>query len=855
MLTSAALPALRGPTLNQIPTRQIQQVRRASAPPSHWLLWLCACLLSTATVRADEVLHSDFDLAGWANRGVVSLASDHFDMGSLRRLLDGSESTSVRAEVDGEVILSLSFTPPQFVRKVALVPGDSASYAVRLELLDDRGERSVFGETVVSGGNLAMFRPVDKRISAVELHVESLELERVLQLAEVRVGGEITVQGLSLINVPDDLPEGGDFTPRVLGTDSLGGFPDLSAFAQVLVTPARAIEQVSKGTYTARVVGPIALAPRLLTLEGPMRSVMVRSKRAAPPEPKILPGYRQVQLSLEGQPPLRVLRRMPGESSPTAVGVSFGHSFYDERVEPGMAYLYSVEEVDRFGNAVTLASPEARVRTRTRPAYGLVDVGRCPVLVTLYVDSFDRAGTAPGEALRIVESIEAARGFLYRHGLGKPVLDISYLEVRGPTPPTAGPSMAGIEASLRDLGVRPSDFAVIYAVSNDLVGAHGNFTLMGGAGGAMGRGPGVPTPPGALGPDPDMAWAFVHEMRHVLSGRLAPAAGDLAQPSGDFAADFRVGPLGAFRGQLLDLGEAWDGQALLARNSAWWDRTPSPWRRPFEIIDSDEDGLADNDPRLPIDELRLGTSAHAIDTDGDGLEDFFEVAAGVYSGSNPRLADTDGDGIPDGKDPWPLSDFAGTIPYGNEPVRLASGPDVSLPTVLLSACWNESGLLLDVTTPYVADVYLDLDGSGALGRWESDVDVGLPGTPAGDVWCGPARISLRAHHGPTGVFVGSRRVEGALVSATVRPGNVRLRAVLPAVLGPGAADVTVAPGAQRAPGLRLAAGQLIGLALTVRRAEPDGSNPFEAFPAGSPWQSLFETHRLMDAVLGAKPSR
>jgi hypothetical protein len=803
--------------------------------------------IAPASIRAQEQVHSEFDLMGWLDLGRVSVASDHFGGQNLRLLLDGSPSTSVTTQSTGGVLVTVAFARPQYVRKVAIRPGDAASYAVRLSIVPQDGERRVFGEIPVATATEAVFRPIDERVTAVELFIESLEIDARVTLADLRIGGELSIRSLELENVPATLPEGGSFVPRVYGTDSLGGRPDLSMFAILRTKRAHAIEQTSKGRYTVRVTGPIDVVPQMGDLDGDITSLLVQALVAAPPKPEILPGHSAVQLHLDAPPPLRVFRRGQGERSAVPLGITFGTTYYDEDVEPGTAYNYSVARVDRFGNAVSKISKEERVRTRTRPTYGMHEVGRCPVLVALYVDSF----ADDGEIDRIVASIEEARAFLYRHGLGKPVLDVSYMAVSGPTPSTDGPSMAGIEADLRDLGVRSGDFAIIYAVSNDFSGSHANFLMFGSAGGAMGRGPGVATPEGALGPDPDVAWAFVHEIRHVLASRVGPAAGADALASGDLAQDFRFGPLGTARDRPLDLGEAWDGQAELATLSDWWDQAPRPWRLPFDIIDSDDDGLADADPRLPFDEERFGSSALSADTDGDGLDDLQEAAAGLYAGSDPAQSDTDGDGLLDGVDPWPLSDFTGVIPYGTEPVALASGPRADNPDILLAACWTEESLVIEVTTPYAADVFVDLDGSGDLGRWESDTDTGTDGAPGSDVWCGPARLTLRAHQLPTGVFVGSRRVDQAAVVATDRPGSVRLTAVLPAALGPGATDVTHVPGSVQAPGLRLEAGRVLGLAITVRPSRADERTPFRAHVTGGPWVSLFETHRLLDAVLEA----
>ncbi|HZM00734.1 MAG TPA: hypothetical protein VFD43_10825, partial [Planctomycetota bacterium] len=553
-----------------------------------------------------------------------------------------------------------------------------------------------------------------------------------------------------------------------------------------------------------------------------------------------------VELELEGAPPFEVFRRNAGEISEVSLGRAETRRFHDDTVQPGVAYAYSVRRVDRFDNPLSGRGHEVRVRTWSRLPPGWVDVGRIPVLVALFSDSLsaeERAG--------IRASAERAVQFVYRHSLGRIVLDLTFFEVSGPTPVTTGPTMLGIEQRLRQLGLRDDQFAVVYAVAGDLSGDFAGFRILGDGVGVMGRGARVPTPPGAMGPDPAFAWSFVHEVRHAFAA-MPGAAGP--QPSGHFAED--LGPqdtLGAWRGRPFDAGDAWDGQAWLLAEVPVWNQLGRPWKRPLEVLDTDADGLPDADPRLPLDEERFGSDPERADTDGDGLGDLAEAAAGLYRGSDPDRPDTDGDGLIDGVDPWPLSDFAGRIRWGTQARPLASLPtraDPQAPPVELLAAWTESTLLLEIYTERPCDAFLDLDGSGRLGRWETDVDIGRPGQPAADVWAGPAGIALRAHHAPVGVFVGGKPVPGGRVSATRQPdGRWKLLAALPRALGPGAADVYVPPEAQAAAGLRLGAGTVLGLAVTLRPSRPDDPEPFVAMPADGGWMSLFETHRLMDAEL------
>jgi hypothetical protein len=67
----------------------------------------------------------------------------------------------------------------------------------------------------------------------------------------------------------------------------------------------------------------------------------------------------------------------------------------------------------------------------------------------------------------------------------------------------------------------------------------------------------------------------------------------------------------------------------------------------------------DNGGNLRISDAVIGTVLP--DTDGDGIDDFTEIA----NGTNPFLTDTDGDGVPDGQDAFPLDPTRSSIPNPN----------------------------------------------------------------------------------------------------------------------------------------------------------------------------------------------
>ncbi|MGB6123266.1 MAG: hypothetical protein WBG80_15275 [Bacteroidota bacterium] len=141
-------------------------------------------------------------------------------------------------------------------------------------------------------------------------------------------------------------------------------------------------------------------------------------------------------------------------------------------------------------------------------------------------------------------------------------------------------------------------------------------------------------------------WLMLHEFHHQL-GALLEASGHPEYHHADRPWEMP----GRF-------GEDFDFNAQIIRNAAheWWDHLR--FGSYEEAADGDQDGVPDDAPELPFDEIRLGGSPLETDTDGDGLADLAEVVAGTSRGTDLTLVDTDGDGLADGIDPEPLYPFA-----------------------------------------------------------------------------------------------------------------------------------------------------------------------------------------------------
>ncbi len=813
------------------------------APLARHLLPFVTLLWVAAPSVAAEQVEAEFDLLGWSRLGGLEMESSPLQRGSWRDLIDRSHATTVQT-ADASATFTITFTSTHVVREVSVRPASRDALQVNLVVIGQDGRRFAAGESQAERNQPASFHLKDVATKQLEISVARVDGEGTCNVSEIRVSGELEVDRIDLENVPETLPEGGSFPVIVSGRDSLGGRPDLTALARLVAAPQRAV-QVEGNRLITRAGGPVTITAHVGQLESQRRTLLVQKLEAAPPAPVARPGYQQVRLTFEGAPPFEVFRRAPGDKDTKSIGRADRALYFDD-IEPGSAHQYSVRRVDVFGNPLTSMSPEARVRAQSTTPEGYRNLGRLPVLVATYVDSLP-GGAA--EADRIEQSLEAARLFVFRHSAGKLLLDLTFLRRHGPHPSTLGPSMALIERDLSSQGIPNNAYGMVFAVVGDAGGSWGNFTLLGKSAGAFGRSGGVPTPPGALGPDPAIAWDFIHELQHVLNEGLASTLGLSGLPTGHFDQDYAERRLGG-NSLVFDVGEDWDGQAALLRLTEFWSQLSPPYRMRFEVLDQDGDGLPDADADAPIDEVRFGSSDQADDSDGDGLGDLAELMVGLYLSSDPAQADTDGDGQDDGQDPWPLSDFTGTIPYGNEPRLLATGPSLANRELRLFASWTESHLTLAIETLARSDVFLEIDGSGPFGRWVTDAVVETTdGTLGSDVYMGSAKLCLRAYADPQGVFVGTRRLEETSLEVGTDGTWQRLTVRLPAKLGAGAADVHRREPAIATEGLRLREGTRLGLGVFSRPTRSE--SPFDPHRHGEGTHSLFELHRLYDAQLMA----
>jgi hypothetical protein len=210
-------------------------------------------------------------------------------------------------------------------------------------------------------------------------------------------------------------------------------------------------------------------------------------------------------------------------------------------------------------------------------------------------------------------------------------------------------------------------------------------------------------------------WLMVHEFNHQLD--------DIFLQSG--YPEYLFNHISPTIGTAAYFGEHFDANAYILRivpSEEWFDLK---FTTHSATSDRDEDGIPDNDPALPLDEVRLGSDSLSTDTDNDGVPDFNELRFSnwitdgwgeTYGGKKifPALnnADTDADGISDQTDPESCYPNTTDLQYRAEANEypLIHFHDSTL-TASISGSWNEDSLYFTIEATKVVSVKLMIDGN------------------------------------------------------------------------------------------------------------------------------------------------
>lgn len=222
--------------------------------------------------------------------------------------------------------------------------------------------------------------------------------------------------------------------------------------------------------------------------------------------------------------------------------------------------------------------------------------------------------------------------------------------------------------------------------------------------------------------DTTLAWLFVHEFHHQLD-EFFNLSGHPEYPHADKPQELE----GFF-------GEHFDFNAHILRS--WppekWLKLTYPHPDIIEVVDTDQDGIPDRDPRLPVDELRFGSNPYSPDTDQDGLNDLEELMAGIYYSTSPTDPDTDKDGTPDGEDHYPLYPITTEILKNNwtlisKNFTIQKHFELN-PTIYAKWTLDKLSFKIILDNPCTLKLYLDTNADGWFhGKDNYEIIVNPPG--------------------------------------------------------------------------------------------------------------------------------
>lgn len=508
--------------------------------------------------------------------------------------------------------------------------------------------------------------------------------------------------------------------------------------------------------------------------------------------------------------------------------------YTDYGLSPGTTYYYKLAAFDAAGNESALTS-QITVSTNNN---NYLKVANLDLLIPIYT-----GGMGPNEPNDIRQELEVARQFYFRNTKGQLNLKFHFMEIPGyPPPNNDGVADFGtIGTDLHNRGIVDNQYDAIHVEAYQTYGYWGGAMWLGQTAGSMAHQPAWYYDPTNHYTTGD-AWVFTHEFGHSLDGIIAGGSGFPEMIFNHFPWAFPL-PTGI---ENFDAGPDYDGMALVLRLFNHHLDYAAPWDGYFEVTDADGDKLADNDSRLPFDEVRFGSSPATDDSDLDGLNDLKEFHAGIYSGSNPTNPDTDGDGIPDGTDPYPISNFKSSLQKTSSPVTvngtMGTGegwqPLVSNPfyskspgtTLNAFATWDDTYLYFAFQSNTQLKYYLYLDGSGQDGLFAAPIR--FPGGNYNDMNAESYGDSYYENAVPiirsdaTQVFLKNVAVPGSLISTVLAGGIYTTEVRIPHNLGPGFGYTYTPPTAPVVTTQSYTNGSILGINLVaLPLANANGNEP------------------------------
>jgi hypothetical protein len=530
--------------------------------------------------------------------------------------------------------------------------------------------------------------------------------------------------------------------------------------------------------------------------------------------------------------------------------------YTDYGLNASTTYYYKVSAFDAAGNE-SVFSNQITVSTNNN---NYQKISSLDIVVPIFM-----GGLGPNEPQEVRQGLEFARQFYFRNSFGKLNLKFHFWDIPGdPLLNSEGVADFGtMDTDFRNRGILDNQYDAIFLISNKTLCWCSNGYILGQTAPSMAHyGWFDPTDHYTKGD----AWLFTHEFGHSLDFMIAGGSGYGEWMLVNHPFDAFPLPPGIDK---FDCGPGFDNMAEILRIYPYHLNYAEPWGGYFEVLDTDGDGLANNDDRLPYDEADFGSNPNLADADADGLNDLKEFHAGNFSGSNPLLADTDGDGLGDGTDPYPISDFTtscqkttstvtinGTMNPAEGWNHMATGPRYTkIPGATLStfATWDDNYFYFAFQSNKELKYYLSMDGSGEDGLFSSDkrftggsYGAGYNDDTWGDNYYETAVFVIRSDAAQ--VIFKNAALAGSQVSTTNSGGFYTTEVRIPHSLGPGFGYTYTPASAPIVTTTDFMQGDIIGIEMHAILLSDAVGNNFDDW-GGVPFLFLNEPFHFYDMTL------
>ncbi len=804
------------------------------------------------------------DVLAYRDLGQTVITSSLYDIGDPDKVFDGNLGTLYRSAAVNPAFIQLAFTSARTIDGFRVSFSSGGPYQWKVEAADTQadmdGKTGSWAELLpwqaATGDDLLHDQDLPAPVTA---RIYKLVVQRVndnyVHINEWGLHGLVTIGAIDVVPASLELPHPNSRAYTCTGWETGGTSYDLTGEVAWSSSNPDAATVAASGMVTTVAPGTTEIGAVLGDL-GDHGDLTVVPLGAPPGSFAAAAFHTTAHLTWNAGPAnaasYLIYRRTATGSYPAQPTARIGprQDHTDFGLTPGETYLWKIAACDSNGMLLTgIAETSA---TLLASGSGLRRIAAPKLLIALY-----HGEMTAEEKNSAVAGMQLALDWFYRNSEQRFFMDVTWMPIEAAVPDKGG-GYAAIEADLRSRGVVDGQYDLCFTTGAGIGPCLGGFLVFNGTTRASkGIVCGVPYPAKNPGVNYVLAWTFTHEIHHAIDSMVDDAGGD-NMLFNHFPWNY-PSPL---NGQHVDWGLHYDGISKIMRvyddYAGWNGMNHGDY---VEVRDSDGDGLADGDSRVAMDEARFGSNAGVADTDADGLGDGREYDRYVYTSLDPQDDDSDGDGRRDGADPQPLYAIPDVIAYTASPPVLNGSVEAKWSKIRYGYFFtNEAGdfgfetyanydsnyLYLAFRSTRPSMFYrLALDGSGHLGRFESDVrhpdaNAGDKATWYADVYAEGNHIEISPFSASASVY-GVATIPGSQVVTGSSGGWYTTEVRIPKVLPHGCGYTYFAPDAPVVEGLQLVPDRVFGINVTMSQSP--------GWEFAGVWTGLFETHGFVDFSL------